>query len=60
MDRNDGSAARTQGNETRTSTDDVWNWVTDDLISDRVTDAVRRWLEGMENAIATAHSDRDD
>lgn len=59
MNRNGSSATRTQGNESRVSTDDVWNWAGDDLISERVTEAVRRWLEGMESAIETATSDRE-
>lgn len=59
MDRNDSSSVRTRGNDDRATRDDAWTWVGDDLISERVTDAVRRWLEGMENAIQTATSDRE-
>lgn len=58
MDRNDGSSARGRDNDNHTSRDDVWNWAGDDLASERVTDAVRRWLKGMESAIGTANSER--
>lgn len=59
MGRYDSSSVLTRGNDNRATTDDARTWVGDDLISERVTDAVRRWLEGMENAIATANSERE-
>jgi hypothetical protein len=58
MDRNHSWSAP-NGNDNGTGRDDVWNWIEDDRASERVTEAVRRWLEGMENAIATAISDRE-
>lgn len=58
MDRNHGWSAP-NANDNGMGRDDVWNWIGDDRASERVTEAVRRWLEGMENAIATAISDRE-
>jgi hypothetical protein len=63
MDRNHSSSAPNgrapNGSDNGTDRDDLWNWIGDDQASERVTEAVRRWLEGMENAIATATSERE-
>lgn len=59
MDRNGSSSERSGAYQSPASSEDLWSGVQDDLASERVTETVRRWLEGMESAIATARSARD-
>jgi hypothetical protein len=56
MDTNTNSSARAGTDDGLATTDDARRWGADDSVSERVNDRVRRWVQGMEEAVARVAS----
>jgi len=56
MDANTSYSVRAGTDDGLAAMDATWRWVADDSARERVTDRVRRWVQGMEEAVARATS----